>query len=217
MKSTEINLLAELERPELAEMRKAFHLRSYPKGHIISRPDSTENLVFIITSGKIRVYLAYEVKEFTLAILGPGDIFSTHAGVYVEAFEETQLLAASIEVVSRGITQQPQFTTTMTRVLGNMLKSSFEIIGRLAFKDITQRLVDVFEEHAKTNALDNEEHNVLIDIGLTTEQLSNVLCATRQTVSTLLNDLAREGLLEKRGKGRFFIPDMQALRERAET
>jgi DNA-binding IclR family transcriptional regulator len=43
------------------------------------------------------------------------------------------------------------------------------------------------------------------------EQLAQLLGASRQTVSTLLNDMVRAGLMEKRGRGSYFIPRLEAL------
>ena len=39
--------------------------------------------------------------------------------------------------------------------------------------------------------------------------------ATRQTVSTLLSDMARAGLVQKQGRGVYLIPDMAALEKAA--
>ena len=59
-----------------------------------------------------------------------------------------------------------------------------------------------------------ENSGLLLKLDLTTEQLAQVVGATRQTVSTLLNDMVRAGLMEKRGRGEYFIPNPEEL-ERA--
>lgn len=213
MKFTGVNLLDELKRDELGDLRDIFSERSWPAGAVIFDADETDNLVFIIAEGRVRVYLAYEDKEFTLGILGPGDLYATHAGCYVQALDNARLLAADVHAVKRCMTEVPAFTRTMVRVLGNILQNTFSIIGGLAFKDIYDRLMDYILIQARDSGV-KEDGELVITLGLTTEQLAQLLGATRQTVSTLLNDMVRAGLLEKRGRGRFCIPDLTSL-ERA--
>lgn len=214
MKFSGINLLDELARDELADLRAVFGERSYAKGATICAPDEEENLVFVIARGRVRVFLAYEDKEFTLGILSPGDLYSTHAGCYVEAFEDTGLLVAEVRSVQRLMTEVPLFTRTMVRVLGHILQNAFSIIGSLAFKDIYDRLLDYIANEAEESGTPRDG-GVDMRLGLTTEQLARSVGATRQTVSTLLGDMERAGLMQKTGRGRYFIPDMEAL-ERAQ-
>lgn len=214
MKFTGVNLLDELGRDELGELRSIFRERAWPKGAIIFDAEETDNLVFIIAEGRVRIYLAYEDKEFTLGILGPGDLYATHAGCYVQAFDDARLLLADVQSVKRCMTEMPVFTRTMVRVLGNILQNTFSIIGGLAFKDIYDRLMDYILIEAQDNGVP-EGDGLTISLGLTTEQLAQLLGATRQTVSTLLNDMVRAGFMEKRGRGRFHIPNPEALKRTA--
>lgn len=210
MKFTGVNLLDELDRPELADLSAVFRKRTFAKGNVIFRPEQDEDLVFVVASGRLRVYLAYEDKEFTLAILNPGDPYSTHSGCYIQALEDADLLVTEVRSVKRCMAEIPVFTRTMVRVLGHILRNSFSIIGGLAFKDIYNRLMDYILNEARTSGTP-EDGGRLLTLNLTIEQLSQLLGATRQTVSTLLNDMERAGLMFKRGRGVYFIPDLEAL------
>jgi CRP/FNR family transcriptional regulator, carbon monoxide oxidation system transcription regulator len=215
MKALGIDLLSELERPELEAISRTFKARSFPKGSVIYRMDDPQNVVFVIRSGRVRVYLAYEEKEFTLAILGKGDTYSSHAGTYVQSLEDTELLVAGVEEVRRALTEVPEFTRTMVRVLGNILKSAFSIIGSLAFKDIYSRLLEFLLEQARDQGKVVSD-GIEVQLDLTVEQLSQLLGASRQTTSTLLNELIRSGLVVKRRRGVYLIPDLLALQRAAE-
>jgi CRP-like cAMP-binding protein len=210
MKFTGVNLLDELDRPELADLRAVFRKRSVNKGEVVFRPDGPEDLVFVVARGRVRVYLAYEDKEFTLAILNPGDPYSTHSGCYIQALEDAELLLTDVRSVKRCMAEIPLFTRTMVRVLGHILRNSFSIIGGLAFKDIYKRLMDYILSEASASGTP-EDGGRLLTLNLTIEQLSQLMGATRQTVSTLLNDMERAGLMFKRGRGVYFIPDPDAL------
>ncbi|XXJ18171.1 Crp/Fnr family transcriptional regulator [Desulfovibrio caledoniensis] len=210
MKFTGVNLLDELERREMADLRAVFRKRSVAKGEVVFRPDGDEDLVFVVAKGRVRVYLAYEDKEFTLAILNPGDPYSTHSGCYIQALEDAELLLTDVRSVKRCMAEIPLFTRTMVRVLGHILRNSFSIIGGLAFKDIYNRLMDYILSEARSSGTP-EDGGRLLQLNLTIEQLSQLMGASRQTVSTLLNDMERAGLMFKRGRGIYFIPDLDAL------
>ena len=215
MKFSGVNLLDELAKPELADLQSIFNTRTFAKDAVIYTPDEPENLVFVIASGRVRVYLAYEDKEFTLAILNPGDLYATHAGCYIQAFEDTSLLVADVHGVKTVMDTVPMFTRTMVRVLGHILQNAFSVIGGLAFKDIYARLMDYILTEAEQSGIP-ENDGVIISLDLTMEQLAQLMGATRQTVSTLLNDMQRAGLMEKRGRGRYFIPHVDMLRKAVE-
>lgn len=210
MKFSGINLLDELQRPELSELRNIFHERLVKKGAIAFHPEGEEDLVFIIARGRVRIYLGYEDKEFTLGILGPGDLYSTHAGCYAQALEDSAILTTDVQSVKRCMTEMPLFTRTMVRVLGQILQNAFSVIGGLAFKDINTRLIAFLVKEAGHSGKPVDE-GLELELDLTIEQLSQIIGATRQTVSTLLNNLVREGLIIKRDRSTWLIPDLGAL------
>jgi CRP-like cAMP-binding protein len=214
MKFSGLNLLDELAKEELRDLWSLFHKRSYPGGTIIFTPEEPESLVFIIAKGRVRIYLAYEDKEFTLAILNPGDLYSTHAECYVQAMDDTELLLAEVGSVRKVMDTVPAFTRTMVRVLGHILRNSFSIIGGLAFKDIYTRLMEFMLSEARQSGVE-QEGGTLLTLNLTIEQLAQLMGATRQTVSTLLSDMARTGLVVRQGRGAYLIPDMDALEKAA--
>ncbi len=74
---------------------QGFHARQLVEGELLVSPGSPRNSVFILRGGRLRVYLAFEDKEYTLAFLEPGDIYSTHSGAYVQAVQPTEVLVAT--------------------------------------------------------------------------------------------------------------------------
>ena len=216
MKFSGVNLLDVLAREELRELRSLLGTRTYPGGSIVFTPDSEENLVFIVSRGRVRIYLAYEDKEFTLGILNPGDVYSTHAECYVQVLDDAELLLTDVRSVKRIMDTVPTFTRTMVRVLGHILKNSFSIIGGLAFKDIYTRLMDFMLTEAEQSGTPMDG-GVVVTLDLTIEQLSQLMGASRQTVSTLLSDMVRAGLVQKQARGVYLIPDVEALEKAARS
>lgn len=218
----DIDFLRELQKPGFETLARAFLPRSYPANSLIFGPREERDLVFIVTRGRARVYLAYEDKEFTLALLERGDVYSTHTRAYVAALKDTTIMSAETAHIRRQLLRIPEFTGTMVRVLGDVLSHSINIIDNLAFLDVKRRLKSFLQyecERAEEKAgqgcqvpsAQQPETGVLLELELTTEHLATLLGTTRQTLSTILNALAKEGLVELRGRGRIYIPDPGAL------
>ncbi len=218
----DLDFLRELHKPGFEELARAFQPRTYPAKALMFAPREERDAVFIITRGRARVYLGYEDKEFTLAILERGDVFSTHTRAFVAALKETTIMSAETAHIRRQLLRIPEFTGTMVRVLGDVLTHSITIIDNLAFLDVEKRLksflryeCDRAEARAGQGCQAPQSHapekGVLLDLGLTTEHLASLLGTTRQTLSTILNALAKDGLLELRGRGLIHVPDPEAL------
>ncbi|ACS80565.1 Crp/Fnr family transcriptional regulator [Maridesulfovibrio salexigens] len=216
MKFSGINLLDELERADFEDIRNVFSERKFKKGAVIFAPDTEDDLVFIVAKGRVRIYLAYESKEFTLGILGPGDLYSTHAGCFVQAYEDGMLLTTDVQSVKRCMADIPIFNRTMVRVLGKILQNSFSVIDGLVFKDINSRLCAYLYKEADQYGKP-VDGGIEINLNLTTEQLSTLLGATRQTVSTLLNNLIREGILVRIDRSDWLVSDLEQLKSFAEN
>ena len=210
MNISSVDVLEELEKPRYQSLRQALRLRRHARKAVVFEPWMDEDLVFIVKSGRVRVYLAYEEKEFCLAVLGPGDIYSTHTRAFVQAVEDVELLVAPVDAFRRRLEEFPGLYPTMIRVLGGLLGRALTIIDSLAFKKVGIRLLEMLSLEVGRRK-PQPGGGVLLDWNLTTEQLAAVLGTTRQTLSSLMNSLSREGVLELRGKVGVFIPDTSRL------
>jgi len=111
--------------------------------------------------------------------------------------------------------EHSEFTMTMVTVLGELLSGSFAIIDGFAFRDTELRLTLFFYEEALLSGVDMDDGRHL-ELTLTVEQIAQIVGASRQMVSTLLNNMYKSGLIERRGRGKFFIPDMDRLQAAAQ-
>ena len=224
MKFSNINLLEELTRPELAPLLSAFHERRYVRQAIIFSPQydddlaeqeaqkaREENFVFIVKSGLVRIYLSYGDREFTIAFLKPGDLYVSHSNAFVQVLEDAVLLLLDTPTFNRCMMTIPEFTVPIVRVLGGMLKSCFSIIDGLALRDVTVRLARLLIDLAHENEGSSQER--LIRLPLSGEMLAQTLGTSRQTISTLLTDFTRLGILQKEQRGLYRILDENRLRE----
>ncbi len=210
-KLSSINLLTEINQPENRDFLAEFTAINYSKNSLIYSPGHESDLVFIVKKGRLRLYLAVEDKDFSLAILEPGDIYTTHTRAHVQTLTDVTLMTIPTNKLHSYMATHPALSRTVIRILGEMLKQSFSIIDSLVFKDIKQRLVDFFLYEASHNGiLDAGVTTIKLDI--TTTQLAAIVGSSRQTVSTIVSGMLKDGVLEKKERTVYRIPHIDLLR-----
>lgn len=212
MKLTEVNLLQLFNSPDYSNLLQEFTPRRFPRKAIIYSPFEEKNLVFIVKSGRLRVYLAYEDKEFTLTFLEAGDIFSTHTRAFVQALDDTEILVCNTVKFQHQLAAIPEVSLSMVKVLGDLLKNSIATIEGLAFKDVRRRLVEFLIDAAADRGRRTDAGTV-VELGLSTEDIALLVGTTRQTISQILNDFIKADLIEKINRRTLLIKNPAALND----
>ncbi|MCR6629141.1 MAG: Crp/Fnr family transcriptional regulator [Magnetospirillum sp.] len=200
----------------LSDPRNQAFVKGFSRRRIAERVlmESDDDGVFVVLAGQMRVFLSYEGKEFTLFFLEPGDIFSLHSGALVETRRPTELLFANIATFEQALEAYPSLSRTVIATLGRTLKSTLRIIEDLMFSDVRQRIIHVLldraEEHGRTTP-----GGIVLDMDCNTEDLANLVGATRQSASAVLNELIKAGALSRTGRTQWLVPDLTRLRRHA--
>lgn len=169
--------------------------------------------MFIVRSGRIRVFLALEDKEYTLTFLEAGGIYSTHSQAYVQAARPSEVLMGDTAQMTATLRPLPSAMPAIIHVLGATLDNCMRIIEDLAFRDVEGRLARFLDGMLARKGRPHQD-SLRLELDLNTEDIARLLGTTRQTVSSLLNRMAREGILSRAGNGVFDIHDVERLRAR---
>jgi CRP-like cAMP-binding protein len=199
-----------------ADLLNGFTSRSLPAGYLLATPQQSNDEVFLVQSGRLRVYLAGENRSLTLSFLEPGDIYSTHTPTYVETVEPTSLRVIRTAAFAAKLATNPSVTPMIMRVLGRLLQSTVGLVEDLAFREVPMRLARFILGLVDRRG-ERLDQGWLIPLDLSTEEIASLLGTTRQTVSTLINQWQRDGILERQGRHSLLIHSLTELRARAET
>lgn len=195
---------------------REFKQRRWPKKSIIFSPAESSDVVFLVKKGRLRVYLSFADKEFTLAFLEEGDFFSSHTRAFVQALEESEILEIGTARFQQKAAEIPALSNGMLNVLGSLFRNAISIIEGLAFKDVRLRLADFLVESAVQRGR-RVEGGIRIDLGLFTEDIALLLGSTRQTISTFLNELVKRDIIVKLNRRSIIVRDLEALRNWQES
>ncbi len=209
---TSFDLLALLRQPEKKQFFDRFSKIKYSAGTTLRSDGAERDGVFFVLSGMLRVYLSYEGKEFSLFFLNPGDIFATHSDAIVEAREDTEILFITRHQFRDIVIQVPEIALGCIALVGRFFGDIMETLQAVAFRDVRYRvaglLLDLAEKKGKAS-----EKGVVVELDFNIEELSTIVCATRQSTSYILNELFRKGAVERVDRTHLLIRQIDLLRD----
>ncbi len=186
---------------------KELPLKKYKKGEIIYFDREIKMLIF--KSGKVKVVLNNDGKEFILYFLGENNIYIPYYKSMFEVVEDCEFYELEANRYKH-IFANPNFCNL---VLNSLTKISFlekEIINGLVFEDCQKRILNFVYDLAQSKGIKTKE-GILIDLDLKISELSDFIASKRQTASSVINRLIKEGFLEKSGN-KFLIRDLDKIK-----
>ncbi len=184
-------------------------LKKYKKGEIVYF-DSNDIKLLMIKSGKVKVSLLYENKEFTLYYLQKNNIYIPYSDSIFEILEDCEIY----EVKASQYTEIFSNTMFCNLVLNNIAKISFiekDIIKGIVFTNCKKRLLYFIYDVAKTEGIPTK-NGIIVDLKLKIGELATFIASERQTSSKAINELIKAGLLEKLDNYKYLIKDFDKLK-----
>ncbi len=180
--------------------------QDFVAGEMLCRPDPASNRVFLLRSGAARICLSAEHKELTLGRLRPGSVYVTHTRAWIEALEPCRVSSWPIARLQALMAAQPDLALAALREVGMMLHHATNLIEDLAFRPVEARLARyLLLEHG-------DQRSAVIRLTGHTELLASLVGTTRQTLSTLLNRLIKDGVLGRPDRHHLELRDLERLR-----
>ena len=176
----------------------------YSKGETIYFTDDPANTLYLVANGKVRI-LNYsdEGEEVVRAILGKGEMFGELAllgedrrNEIAEAMDdETMVCSVHTDQLQALMQDDAEFTFKIYKWIGLRMKKMERRIDNLIFKDVRSRLMDFLKEMAQEKGHQTEA-GIEVEHFFTHKNLANLVGTSRQTVTTTLNELREEGLID---------------------
>ena len=212
-----VPFFTQLTQDEAAELADRLVLRRFSPGQIIFHLGDPGGLLYIITSGKVKIsHSNPDGQEALLAILGPGDFFgdlslldSSPRSATAEAIEPTETLTLHGETFNRFMDNTPGFAHHVLHVLARRIRGLNSQISDIFFLDLPARLartlLNLADHHGKPS-----KEGIVIDIALTQTDLAEMTGATRVSINKALGRFRRAGWLHVKGR-RFTITDREEM------
>jgi CRP-like cAMP-binding protein len=197
------------------DFRSYFKVETYPSGAIIYRPGDAADRVFLIRSGRVRLLrppgstVGQEGAEgeSVHALLRAGDLFGETlrpAEATMEEFAvangETEVWSIEGQDLKALVEARPPLALEIIRALSERVRSMRRRVNALTFKEVPARLAEALLVLGETHG-ERCPHGGEIDLrGITQQDLADLVGASRSFVSTLINEMKRDGILGNVGR-----------------
>lgn len=208
-----LNLFRLLCPHKFAAYRKSHRFDEYKKDDFIYFNQDSANKIYLIVKGKVKIF-SYNKNgdELVKSILSKGEIFGELAVLNEEKREEfAQSLSNStvcpvgLDTLQELMRDNRDFMIGLHKLIGFRIRKLERRLEQLMFKDVKTRLLEFLQELAEEKGTKNENNNIEIEHHFTQKDIAHLIGSTRQTVSTLLNELKYEGMLIEFNKKKLII------------
>ena len=210
------DLFKTLSIDELAKIHLHFLTKNYDKNQVVFEPGNKDR-VYIVQSGQVEMYqLTPTGKKIIIERLHPGSVFGdlgaeSSIDMFVETINPSTICSLDKEKFFEIISNYPDLSAKFMKSLFNRLLNMGKRLSSLAADNAFQKVLKLLLSLGKQRQA--EDYVVFTD-KFTHEELSQMLGVSRQTVTTLINQMEKKGLISRSGKSICFQPAM--LEELAE-
>lgn len=194
------NSLSEAEKEQLFNM---VELKVRPKYSYIYMPDEASNTIYFLIKGTIKIGMhSPDGKEIIKSILHPLAMFGELCIVgeqkrpdFARAMnEEIQYFALKVEDFRKMMHNNPDLSFKVLSIMGDRLREAESRLEALIFKDARTRIIDFLKDNAEKRGR-RVGYEMLFKHSLTQQDIANITGTSRQTVTSVLNELRKENLI----------------------
>jgi CRP/FNR family transcriptional regulator, cyclic AMP receptor protein len=198
---SEVDVFEPLGVEQIARLSPRILDRSFQKDSLIYVPDDPSGTIFVLLTGRIRLYTIAARQECTFDLLQAGTIFgeASLAGrahsEYAQAVEPTLVGLLDLNTFWQLVSQNPKATASVMKLLVTR-SSKYRIrLTDIALKGVLARLAGLILELIQDEGVVTREGHYKIDFRYTHEQLSTMIGAKRVSVSRAFKTLQDTGCL----------------------
>ncbi|MFN8469512.1 MAG: Crp/Fnr family transcriptional regulator [Caldilineaceae bacterium] len=202
-------------RDEDPAFDKSVTTQRHERGATVATPDALAERMYVLMSGKVNLICTNnEGRRLVIATLEPGAVFgegaleasgaSTDPNVFAEAVDDVAVWVIPAGEARNMTMQYPILGWGLLQTYGLRLLQVENSLEDVAYKKLPERLATLLVE------LDEDGTGVIK--GISHQALADRLGTYRETVSAILRDFKRQGLVEL-GYRRIRIVDVEELKE----
>ncbi|MDK9719018.1 MAG: Crp/Fnr family transcriptional regulator [Trichlorobacter sp.] len=199
-----MDIFSGLTPDEYAVIDRGSRALSLKKRALLPYSGTACDAVYFVKYGRIKIIkTSPDGRELILDILGAGTLLgelvwepsSDDAGITAEAMEETLLCMMQRDNFDHLMELVPKLSTRITKLCGLRLKRIQNRLVDMLYCSVEVRLARTLLNLSEEFGV-SEPEGVLIDLRLTHNELAGLIASTRETVSAMLMELHRKGLIE---------------------
>lgn len=193
-----VRLFSGLSDEVLAEIEQHGTIKFYNKNTIIINQNDETDSLYVILSGKVKVFVSGEEgREVLLNYQEPGEYFGEMSlidrqprAASVMTVEPSRLMVIARGDFLRCLSRNPEIALNLIEPMSSRIRMLAENVSNLALLDVYGRVARTLLQNAV------EEDGALMTGKLTQQDIADMVGASRAMVSRILKDLKTGGYIK---------------------
>ena len=196
-------VFAALQEDELEQVATMAQYRKAPKFQYIFMPDEPADFIYVLLQGRIKTgTFSHDGREVIKEILQPETIFGdlalageTSRSEYAQSLNDDVIyLAIRVETFLPLLHSNQRLVFACMNHLSFRLQRVEERLAKLVLKDARERIIEFLVDTAGKEGR-RVGYETLVKHHLTQQDIANLTGTSRQTVTSVLNDLRKSNLI----------------------
>ena len=214
-----MNLFDVLCPTKTGDLDESHDMTTFSKGEFIYFPNEPVQNIYMIAEGRVKIgTYSDDGKEVIKSILTVGEMFGELALAgeekrtdFAQAMDtQTKVCPMTIEEMQGLMAENADLTLKMYKLLGLRLRKLERKIESLVFKDARTRIIEFLREAAEWKGK-KVGYETMIPTRLTHKDIAQLTGTSRQTVTTILNDLKEKNIINF-NRRQILIRDLDLLK-----
>ncbi len=212
------SLFDRLSDDEISRLEQQCWLKSAPRGSLFDLGNSCDPVLGLVITGRIKIsHITEHGRESILSFIYRGEIFGELAvveesgpEVRQEAVDDSEVLLIPVATVRHLMECHNHVSLAITKLIGLRRKRVECRLVSHMFHSTRERLIQLLFDLAEDHGVmrNGEQH---LQIRLSHQEVANLLGSTRETVTVLLGELKRDGLIRLNHRRIVFTQRIQRL------
>ena len=203
---------------KLSNQEEAHQYHQFKKGQFVYFQNQPSEHIYLIAEGRIKIgTYSSQGKEITKTILSKGEIFgelalageSQRSDFAQSMSDETRVCTMGIDMMQELMLENQSLSLKIFKLMGLRVRKLERRLESLVFKDARTRVVEFIKEMAEERG-QKVGFETMVKYKLTHQDIANLTGTSRQTVTTILNELRDKNLINF-DRRKILIRDMDKL------
>jgi CRP/FNR family transcriptional regulator len=219
------DLWCQLSDEEYKDLKVQHAVIEVPRGEYIYFEAYNHNKVYFVKEGTIKIgYIDDDGNEKVKEIIRKGELFGQFSlerdnlrGEFAQAYKDNvSICAFTIDDFERLLKNRPDLALKYSKQVGAKLRNIENRLVNLLNKDVKTRLIHFLWQLVEQNLVENTAEGFCMPNYLTHEDIASLIGSSRQTVTTMINELETEGILSYNRQEICFL-DVKKLQKRVQA
>jgi CRP/FNR family cyclic AMP-dependent transcriptional regulator len=212
-----VNLYNVLCPHKVKKMGDKHEFIRYKKNQFVYVPDDTSSHIYLIVDGRVKIgHYLDDGREVTTAILTTGEVFGELALAgedkrrdFAQTMSDVVICPLTIDELRDLMYENKELSFKILKLIGLRLMKLERKLELLVFKDARTRIIEFLKDAAAWKGK-KVGFETMIPTRLTHKDIAALTGTSRQTVTTILNDLKERNLINFDRK-KILIRDLASL------